>query len=93
MPLACKANALPYELHPLTIKREASGTSGIRRRGRVKKLKNSPTGIRTPVFHVTGEDTNQLYYWRSLSNNQLKVPKVRREKNKERKKKGTNKEK
>ena len=22
-----------------------------------KKIKNSPTGIRTPVFHVTGEDT------------------------------------
>ena len=66
MPLACKANALPYELHPLTIKKVASGTSGIRRTGRVKKLKNSPTGIRTPVFHVTGEDTNQLYYWRLL---------------------------
>ena len=31
-----------------------------------KREKNSPTGIRTPVFHVTGEDTNQLYYWRSL---------------------------
>ena len=31
-----------------------------------KKNKNSPTGIRTPVFHVTGEDTNQLYYWRLL---------------------------
>ena len=30
--------------------------------------KNSPTGIRTPVFHVTGEDTNQLYYWRLLIN-------------------------
>ena len=33
-----------------------------------KKSKNSPTGIRTPVFHVTGEDTNQLYYWRLLIN-------------------------
>ena len=32
----------------------------------LKKNKNSPTGIRTPVFHVTGEDTNQLYYWRLL---------------------------
>ena len=32
-----------------------------------KKSKNSPTGIRTPVFHVTGEDTNQLYYWRLLN--------------------------
>ena len=31
-----------------------------------QKTKNSPTGIRTPVFHVTGEDTNQLYYWRQL---------------------------
>ena len=31
-----------------------------------KKTKNSSTGIRTPVFHVTGEDTNQLYYWRFL---------------------------
>ena len=34
--------------------------------GNDKKNKNSPTGIRTPVFHVTGEDTNQLYYWRLL---------------------------
>ena len=34
--------------------------------GLYKKNKNSPTGIRTPVFHVTGEDTNQLYYWRLL---------------------------
>ena len=36
------------------------------RKERKKKEKNSPTGIRTPVFHVTGEDTNQLYYWRLL---------------------------
>ena len=35
--------------------------------GNNKKVKNSPTGIRTPVFHVTGEDTNQLYYWRLLN--------------------------
>ena len=35
--------------------------------GKDKKVKNSPTGIRTPVFHVTGEDTNQLYYWRLLN--------------------------
>ena len=31
-----------------------------------KEKENSPTGIRTPVFHVTGGDTNQLYYWRCL---------------------------
>ena len=35
--------------------------------------KNSPTGIRTPVFHVTGEDTNQLYYWRLLNKGQDRV--------------------
>ena len=38
-----------------------------------KKSKNSPTGIRTPVFHVTGEDTNQLYYWRLLNKGQDRV--------------------
>ena len=38
-----------------------------------KKSKNSPTGIRTPVFHVTGEDTNQLYYWRLLNKGQVRV--------------------
>ena len=38
-----------------------------------KKNKNSPTGIRTPVFHVTGEDTNQLYYWRLLKKGQVRV--------------------
>ena len=38
-----------------------------------KKNKNSPTGIRTPVFHVTGEDTNQLYYWRLLKKGESKV--------------------
>ena len=38
-----------------------------------KKSKNSPTGIRTPVFHVTGEDTNQLYYWRLLSKRARRV--------------------
>ena len=38
-----------------------------------KKSKNSPTGIRTPVFHVTGEDTNQLYYWRLLKKGQDRV--------------------
>ena len=38
-----------------------------RKKEREKKEKeNSPTGIRTPVFHVTGGDTNQLYYWRCL---------------------------
>ena len=40
------------------------------RKEQKKKEKNSPTGIRTPVFHVTGEDTNQLYYWRSLRKGQ-----------------------
>ena len=45
--------------------------------------KNSPTGIRTPVFHVTGEDTNQLYYWRSL--NKSKRKKDKRKKNKKKK--------
>ena len=44
--------------------------------------KNSPTGIRTPVFHVTGEDTNQLYYWRSLNKSKRKKDK-RKNKNKE----------
>ena len=39
----------------------------------IKKIKNSPTGIRTPVFHVTGEDTNQLYYWRLLKKGENKV--------------------
>ena len=38
-----------------------------------KKSKNSPTGIRTPVFHVTGEDTNQLYYWRLLNKGRIRV--------------------
>ena len=38
----------------------------IKKKATEEKIKNSPTGIRTPVFHVTGEDTNQLYYWRSL---------------------------
>ena len=48
--------------------------------------KNSPTGIRTPVFHVTGEDTNQLYYWRSLNKSKRKKDKrkkIKRKKNKE----------
>ena len=59
MPLACKANALPSELHPLYKKRKKEEEKG---RGKGKKgkkgmEKNSPTGIRTPVFHVTGEDT------------------------------------
>ena len=40
--------------------------------------KNSPTGIRTPVFHVTGEDTNQLYYWRLLRIGQSIVVEVSR---------------
>ena len=40
--------------------------------------KNSPTGIRTPVFHVTGEDTNQLYYWRLLRTGQFIVVEVSR---------------
>ena len=39
----------------------------------IKIIKNSPTGIRTPVFHVTGEDTNQLYYWRLLNKGKGKV--------------------
>ena len=42
-----------------------------------KKIKNSPTGIRTPVFHVTGEDTNQLYYWRLLIKRQTKEAKAK----------------
>ena len=41
-----------------------------------KKNKNSPTGIRTPVFHVTGEDTNQLYYWRLLINSKKEEAKA-----------------
>ena len=63
VPLACKANALPYELHPLLNTKADSKREGQRGQ-KGKKTKNSPTGIRTPVFHVTGEDTNQLYYWR-----------------------------
>ena len=43
----------------------------------IKKIKNSPTGIRTPVFHVTGEDTNQLYYWRLLMKGKTRVDTVR----------------
>ena len=43
-----------------------------------EKIKNSPTGIRTPVFHVTGEDTNQLYYWRLLRIGQFIVVEVSR---------------
>ena len=43
-----------------------------------KKTKNSSTGIRTPVFHVTGEDTNQLYYWRLLRIGQFIVVEVSR---------------
>ena len=44
--------------------------------------KNSPTGIRTPVFHVTGEDTNQLYYWRSLNKSKRKKDKRKNKKKK-----------
>ena len=44
--------------------KEREGKEKSIARGKKKKRKNSPTGIRTPVFHVTGEDTNQLYYWR-----------------------------
>ena len=63
MPLACKANALPSELHPLDKGKKKKREIWDKRK---KRKKNSPTGIRTPVFHVTGEDTNQLYYWRLL---------------------------
>ena len=65
VPLACKASALPSELHPHTNNKDEKGRGG--RLDKNKKSKNSPTGIRTPVFHVTGEDTNQLYYWRLLN--------------------------
>ena len=71
MPLACKASALPSELHPHTNNTGEKGRGG--RLDKNKKSKNSPTGIRTPVFHVTGEDTNQLYYWRLLNKSQSTV--------------------
>ena len=45
---------------------------------RKENIKNSPTGIRTPVFHVTGEDTNQLYYWRLLRKSKGKEVKVKK---------------
>ena len=59
MPLACKANALPYELHPQTNKDKKEIQYPEEKTKKEKKFfdKNSPTGIRTPVFHVTGEDT------------------------------------
>ena len=60
MPLACKANALPSELHPLTKERKGKWVNREekkKKRGKKGMEKNSPTGIRTPVFHVTGEDT------------------------------------
>ena len=54
MPLACKASALPSELHPLDKGKKKKREIWDKRK---KRKKNSPTGIRTPVFHVTGEDT------------------------------------
>ena len=40
-------------------KTKKGGRKGKRKKKKGKKgmEKNSPTGIRTPVFHVTGEDT------------------------------------
>ena len=75
VPLACKASALPSELHPHTNNTGEKGRGG--RLDKNKKSKNSPTGIRTPVFHVTGEDTNQLYYWRLLMKGKTRVDTVR----------------
>ena len=60
MPLACKANALPYELHPHTNKNKKGieyPDESTKKKEKKNFSKNSPTGIRTPVFHVTGEDT------------------------------------
>ena len=59
MPLACKANALPYELHPHTNKNKKVIEYPDESTKKEKKnfSKNSPTGIRTPGFHVTGEDS------------------------------------
>ena len=76
VPLACKASALPSELHPHTNNKGEKGRGG--RLDKNKKSKNSPTGIRTPVFHVTGEDTNQLYYWRSLNKRKKKEHKTKK---------------
>ena len=43
---------------PLLRKEKESESIGKKKkRGKKCMEKNSPTGIRTPVFHVTGEDT------------------------------------
>ena len=48
---------LSYIPYTKNEKRRKKREEKKKKRGKKGMEKNSPTGIRTPVFHVTGEDT------------------------------------